>query len=174
MIDMEIERKFLVKKEDLPKDYKKYKSNNIIQGFIYYKPAIRIRKSDNNYFLTIKERVSKDKKELNDLVRKEYEFDISKTAFKDLSKYIKGRLIYKKRYYIPYMYNGKKFVIELDIFEKDYKGLIYAEVEFDNVKDAMKFKAPDWFYKDVTNISKYKNTSLSLLKDPKRILKTLV
>ena len=61
------------------------------------------------------------------------------------------------RYYIPY----GKYTIELDVFEKDLKGLCYAEVEFDSLKELKTFKAPDWFKKDVSNIKKYSNESLA-------------
>lgn len=168
---VEIERKFLVKIEDIPSDYKKYKCSKLIQGFIYLKPVIRIRKADSDYILTIKEKMIQKDKKFKDMVRKEYEFPISIKAFKYLSRFIQGRFIYKKRYFIPYRQGKKKYTIELDVFEKDYKGLIYAEVEFESVREALNFKAPSWFYKEVTNISKYNNTSLSICKSPKSILK---
>ena len=171
MKNVEIERKYLVKKENLPKNYKKYKSYKIIQGFIYYRPVIRIRNANANYSMTIKDRISLSGLKIKDLARKEYEFDISKKTFDKLSESVNGRFIYKTRYNIPYKIGGKTYTIELDIFEKDYKGLVYAEVEFKNVKDANKFIAPDWFYKDVTGIERYKNTALSICKNPKSVIK---
>ena len=170
MNNVEIERKFLVRLENLPSGYKKARCHKIIQGFISLKPAIRIRKSDSKYYLTIKEKYV-DKNIKDDLARKEYEIEISKSIFENLKMAIKGRLIYKTRYLIPYKDSGKKYTIELDIFEKDFKGLIYAEVEFDDFKSAKSFVAPSWFYKDVTGIDKYKNTSLSICKNVKKILK---
>lgn len=171
MNNLEIERKFLVKKENIPFDLKKYKSKKIIQGFIYLSPAIRIRKVDNEYILTIKSKSPKSLSGYDDLVRTEYEISISKKAFNDLLKLCKGRIIYKIRYFIPYITKGKCYTIELDVFEKELKGLIYAEIEFENVKNAYKIKVPDWFYKDVTNIKKYKNTELSICKNLKNVLK---
>ena len=170
MNNVEIERKYLVRAESLPADYKKARCHRIIQGFISLKPAIRIRKSDSKYYLTIKEKYV-DKNIKDDLARKEYEIEISKSIFEKLKISIKGRLIYKTRYLIPYKNSGKKYTIELDIFEKDFKGLIYAEVEFDDFKSAKSFVAPSWFYKDVTGIDKYKNTSLSICKNVKKVLK---
>ena len=169
MSNVEIERKFLVRKEDLPKNYKKYSSYKIIQSFIYLKPAIRLRKINGKYILTIKEKLITAGK--SDLARKEHEFFIPKALYDALHKLIIGREIVKRRYNIPYKCNGKKYTIELDIFEKEYKGLIYAEVEFDSIKDADKFIAPSWFYRDVTSIDNYKNTSLSICKDVKSMLK---
>ena len=170
MKNVEIERKYLVKLKDLPTNYKKNKFHKIVQGFISLKPAIRVRKSDDKFYLTIKEKFS-GKNVVNDLARKEYEVEISAITFRELKKSVKGRLIYKTRYLIPYKYKNKKYTIELDIFEKDLKGLIYAEVEFDDFKSATSFTPPSWFYKDVTGIDKYKNTSLSICKNLKSILK---
>ena len=171
MNNLEIERKFLVKKENIPFDLKKIKSKKIVQGFIYLNPAIRVRKVDNEFFLTIKSKSPKNLKLYNDLVRTEYEIRITKKAFNDLLKLCIGRIIYKRRYYIPYRCGRKSLVIELDIFEKELKGLIYAEIEFKTVKSAYKIKVPKWFYKDVTNIKKYKNTELSICKNIKNVLK---
>lgn len=168
--NLEIERKYLVRKEDLPTNYKKYDKCKIEQSFICLKPAIRIRKADNKFYLTVKSRPINTKKLKDDLVRNEYEIEIDKKTYNFLKKKIDGRTIFKTRYFIPYEHNKNKFLIELDIFEKELKGLIYAEVEFDNVKDAMNFDKPSWFYKDVTGIDRYKNTSLSICKDFSKLL----
>ncbi|MBP3200364.1 MAG: CYTH domain-containing protein [Lachnospiraceae bacterium] len=170
MNNLEIERKFLVKKDSIPYNLKNLKSKKIIQGFIYFNPAIRVRRVDNEYFLTIKSKPN-NYKEYGDLVRNEYEISIGKNAFNDLLKLCVGKILYKRRYYIPYKYGKKTYIIELDIFEKDFKGLIYAEIEFENVKNAYKIKVPDWFFKEVTNIRKYKNTELSICKNIKNVLK---
>lgn len=167
MKNVEIERKFLVKKKDIKFDLSKYKYSNISQGFIYIKPAIRIRKTDDKYSLTIKTKPPKEIKAKNDLARTEYDIEIPKKCYSYLLKFCKGRLIKKKRYFIPY----KQYIIELDIFKESLKGLIYAEIEFDLVKKAEKFKPLSWFYKEVTGIEKYKNTQLSICKNIKNVLR---
>ena len=167
MKNVEIERKFLVKKSDLNFNLSKYKHSNIAQGFIYLKPAIRIRKSDDKYFLTIKTKPPKKLNVKNDLARTEYEIEIPKKCYNYLLKCCKGRIIKKTRYYIPY----KHYIIEIDVFKGELKGLIYAEVEFNSVAEAMKFKKLKWFFKDVTGIEKYKNTQLSICKNPKNVVK---
>lgn len=167
MKNVEIERKFLIKKEALPL-LDGLKCSKIAQAFIYLRPCIRIRQADDRYYLTIKSEPPKALKNAKtDLARAEYEIEISKKVFTDLSKLCKGKVIYKTRYFMP----CGKHTIEIDIFEKDFKGLIYAEVEFKSLKEAEKFKVPSWFYKDVTGIEKYKNTNLSICKNIKSLLK---
>ena len=167
MKNVEIERKFLVKKSDIKLDLKKYKHSKIEQGFLYIKPAIRVRKADNKYYFTIKTKPPKDVKAIDDLARTEYEVEIPKKCYNYLCRFCVGRIIKKTRYFIPY----KKYIIELDVFRGDLKGLIYAEIEFKSVKSAMSFKPPEWFYRDVTGIEKYKNTQLSICKIIKNVLR---
>ena len=171
MNNVEIERKYLVRIDDIDFDYKKYQSIKISQGFIYIKPAIRVRKANNEYFLTVKSKPPKSLKSKDDVARTEFEINISKKAYNDLSKLCVGRMIYKTRYLIPYRAKNVDYTIELDIFEKELKGLAYAEVEFKSIKSAMNFRPLYWFYKDVTGVEKYKNTQLSLCKNLKNMLK---
>ena len=171
MHNIEIERKYLVRKKDISFDYKKYPCEKIEQGFIYLKPAIRIRKLNNKYYLTVKSAAPKELKASGDLARSEYEIEINVKTYKDLAKLCKGRVIYKERYLIPYKYGKNSYTIEFDVFGKALKGLFYAEIEFKTIKDAEKFVPPDWFYKDVTGIEKYKNTQLSICKNPKNVIK---
>lgn len=167
MKNVEIERKFLVKKSDIKFDLKKYKRSKIVQGFLYIKPAIRVRKADDKYYFTIKTKPPKSIKAKDDLARTEYEIEIPQKCYKYLLKFCTGRLIKKTRYFIPY----KRHTIELDVFEGDLKGLIYAEIEFKSVKEATGFTPPDWFFRDVTGIEKYKNTQLSICKIIKNVLR---
>ena len=51
---MEIERKFLVKKENLPENLEQYPCKVIEQGYLCTEPVVRIRKSNDNYYLTYK------------------------------------------------------------------------------------------------------------------------
>ena len=170
MNNVEIERKFLIRKNDIKFDYKKYPHDDIVQGFIYLKPAIRVRKSGNKYYLTVKSKAPKSLKVSNDIARTEFEIEIRKKAFNDLIKLCKGRIIYKTRYYIPYKYGKNTYKIELDVFKNALKGLIYAEIEFNSLKSAKNIKVPSWFYRDVTGIKKYKNTELSICKNIKNLL----
>ena len=165
MDHLEIERKFVLRKCDLPKDLKKYKHATIEQAFISIFPCIRIRRLGDKYYLTIKSTIDK-----NDLVRNEYEIEISKKDYIALSKKCSGRVIKKERYFIPY----KGHTFELNIYAKEFKGFIDVEVEFDSVKKAKEFVPPSWFYREVTGIKAYNNTGLSICKKPEDIVKLLV
>ena len=143
---MEIERKYLVK--TLPDHLDQYESKKIAQGYLCTEPVVRIRRSNDDYYLTYK----------GDglMVREEYNLPLTKESY-GLPK-IDGLLIAKTRYLIPL---NEHLTAELDIFEKDLAPLTLVEVEFDSVEEADKFTAPDWFGEDVTNSGKYHNSYLS-------------
>ena len=143
---MEIERKYLVK--TLPDHLDE--SKKIAQGYLCTEPVVRIRRSNDDYYLTYK----------GDglMVREEYNLPLTKESYGHLLPKIDGLLIAKTRYLIPL---NEHLTAELDIFEKDLAPLTLVEVEFDSVEEADKFTAPDWFGEDVTNSGKYHNSYLS-------------
>jgi CYTH domain-containing protein len=144
---MEIERKYII--EELPDNLEAYPSKHIKQGYVSIAPVIRIRQLDKQFILTIKGKGL--------LAREEFELEIDKDQFDELSKKVDGLIIDKTRYYITL----DDYIIELDIFHSDYKDLIIAEVEFPSLEEANSFVPPDWFGKDVTNDPRYQNSSLS-------------
>lgn len=146
----EIEKKYLVNK--LP-NLSTCKKSNIIQGYISYNPETRIRKIDNSFFITYKSDEF--------LIRDEDEKEIDEEKYNILFKKIKNNIIYKTRYYIK----DKNYLYELDIYHGSLEGLITVEVEFQNLNDALKFKPPLWFGIEITNNIKYKNSSLSKIKN---------
>ena len=54
---MEIERKFFNIKENLPADLDAYPHHKLEQGYLSTAPVVRIRKEDDNYYLTYKSKV---------------------------------------------------------------------------------------------------------------------
>ena len=140
----EIERKFLV--SYIPEEIYNYNHSIIIQSYLSKNPVIRIRKIDDDYFLTYKSKGLLKRKELN--------YPITKEDFYQLLA--KRKYISKKRYFYPY----SKYLIELDVFLDELDGLIIAEVEFDSEEDAKEFVQPAWFYKEVTNNPSYQNSNL--------------
>jgi len=143
---MEIERKFLTKK--LPENLEQYTYHDIEQFYVLTAPVIRARKKDSDYILTVKGSGM--------MARSEFELPLSEEAFNKLCSKAEGLPIKKRRYIIPY----GKYTIELDIF-KEPRNIVMAEVEFESLKDADSFIAPDWFAEDVTNDPAYHNSNMS-------------
>lgn len=145
---MEIERKYLVRK--LPENLEQYNKKKIAQGYLCTEPVVRIRHSNDDYYMTYK----------GDglMVREEYNLPLTQEAYEHLRPKIDGLLIAKTRYLIPL---DNKLTAELDVFEEDLNGLVIVEVEFNTVEEANVFHAPDWFGEDVTNSGKYHNSYLS-------------
>ncbi len=51
---MEIERKWLVSKENLPQNLDAYPCRHIEQAYLCTEPVVRIRRQDDSYYLTYK------------------------------------------------------------------------------------------------------------------------
>ena len=145
---MEIERKFLVK--ELPENLENYESKKIAQGYLCTAPVVRIRRSNEDYYLTYKGKGL--------MVREEYNLPLTKDAYEHLLPKIDGRLIAKTRYLIPLT---DRLTAELDVFEGELSPLTLVEVEFENVEEANAFQPPEWFGEDVTDSGKYQNSTLS-------------
>jgi CYTH domain-containing protein len=129
---------------------KEYPAKKIAQGYLNTDPVIRIRRSNDDYYLTYKGKGL--------LVREEYNLPLTREAYEHLLPKIDGLLIEKTRYLIP-LDNG--LTAELDVFEGSLAPLTLVEVEFDTVEAANAFCPPDWFGEDVTNSGNYQNSTLS-------------
>ena len=147
---LEIERKFLIKRENLPENLEQYPSKAIEQGYLCTEPVVRIRKSNDNYYLTYKSKGL--------LAREEYNLPLTKEAYEHLKPKADGIVISKVRYVIP---EKDGLSIELDVFEAPYEGLLLAEVEFPNEEAAHVYQPPKWFGEDVTYSTEYHNSTLS-------------
>ena len=146
---MEIERKYLIDKDNIPCRLEEYPSRQIEQGYLCTEPVVRIRRDNEDYVLTYKSRGL--------MVREEYNLPLTSEAYQHLKAKIDGRLIQKTRYMLP-LDNG--LTIELDLFHGDLEPLILAEVEFPDEETAVSFQAPSWFGEDVTFSSRYHNSIL--------------
>ena len=102
---LEIERKFLIKRENLPENLEQYPSKVIEQGYLCTEPVVRIRKSNDNYYLTYKSKGL--------LAREEYNLPLTKEAYEHLKPKADGIVISKVRYVIP---EKDGLSIELDVF----------------------------------------------------------
>jgi len=152
MKDTEIERKFLLDINNIPYDFSKLTKKTIEQGYIIYKPEIRVRSvSGEDYFMTIKANTA------DPTVRKELEFKISEEAYSKLMARKDIQKVQKDRYLV----NEGNNKYEIDIFTGDLKGLACLEVEFSSKEEADKFVAPNWVVKEVTGDERYRNNSLA-------------
>lgn len=145
---MEIERKFLIKQ--LPGNLEKYPFHLIEQGYLNISPVVRVRRQDDEYFLTYKGSGM--------MSREEYNLPLDANSYSNLIKKADGNIISKKRYLIPLLNN---LTVELDVFEKPFAPLIMAEVEFSSMEEADNFSPPDWFDREVTYDSAYHNSNMS-------------
>ncbi len=147
---MEIEKKFLIKK--LPDNLTSYKARKIEQAYLCTDPVVRVRRDNDDYYLTYKSRGM--------IVREEYNLPLTKEAYGHLLAKADGNIITKTRYEIPEKDN---LTIELDVFEGKFDGLLLAEVEFASEEEALGYIPPEWFGEDVSNSTKYHNSTLSRL-----------
>ena len=145
---MEIERKFLPEK--LPEHLANYEMHRIEQVYLNTVPVVRIRRSDDDYYLTYKSRGL--------LSREEFNLPLNARSYEHLKPKADGRVIEKRRYLIP-LDNG--LTVELDVFEGDLAPLILAEVEFENEDEANAFVPPAWLGPDVTFDPHYHNSTMS-------------
>ena len=114
---------------------------------------VRIRKQDDEYYLTYKGGGM--------MAREEYNLPLNEKSYNHLLKKADGNIITKTRFLIPI--NDGSLTAELDIFEGKFSGMVLIEVEFESVEQADAFQKPDWFGGDVTYDKKYHNSYLSKL-----------
>ena len=160
--DKEIERKWLIKKDDIP-----YNLNDvnvqifeIKQTYICFDPEIRVRDYNNgqSYEFTIKNNMTSD-----GLIRDETNIDITKEQYDNLIKKQEGVTIYKTRYQLY----ADDQLIAIDIFHNELDGLAYMEIEFKTKEESDNYKTPNWVIKDVTGDVNYKNGHLARYGIPK-------
>ena len=145
---MEIERKFIPK--CLPDNLDSYEHHDIQQSYLNTSPVIRIRKQDEDYFLTYKGSGM--------MSREEYNLPLNQKSYFHLLTKADGNIITKTRYLIP-LFNS--LTAELDIFHDIFDGRLLVEVEFNSIEDANSFIPPEWFGEDVTYDKKYHNSNMS-------------
>lgn len=159
---MEIERKFTIK--NLPDNLGQYPCHIIEQAYLNTDPVVRIRRQDDEYYLTYKGRGL--------MAREEYNLPLNADSYYHLKEKADGNVIAKKRYVIPIEYptftsdytksiDQISLSVELDVFEAPFAPLIIAEVEFPDEASANAFLPLDWFDQDVTNDPAYHNSTLS-------------
>lgn len=153
---MEIERKYMIKK--MPNDLKGYPCKKIEQGYLCNNPILRIRKSNEDYYITYKSKKGLENKQDKAIINQEVELPLTEETYELLKNKVDGNMVYKNRYLIP-LDNG--LTAELDVFEAHLKGLIYVEVEFPDEASVDTFEPPAWFDRDISWDKRYSNYYLS-------------
>lgn len=143
----EIERKFLVTGDGWRAGAR---GVPYVQGYLSRVPEriVRIRRAGDHAYITIKG-VSRG------VTRKEFEYNIPVSDAEELLKLCDGPLVEKTRSVVSHA--GKKW--EVDEFHGENAGLILAEIEL-SAEDEI-FDLPDWVGKEVSDDSRYYNSSLS-------------
>ena len=154
--DKEIERKWLIKVDDIPYDLNDsnvYKYE-IKQTYLCFDPEIRVRDYNNGqeYEFTMKNNMSVD-----GLIRDEINMDITKEQYNNLINKQEGATINKTRYQL--YADGQ--IVAIDIFHGELDGLAYMEIEFKTEEESRNYKEPKWVIKDVTSDINYKNGHLA-------------
>ena len=150
MENTEIERKWMIK--EMPSDLSMYASIEMEQAYLNISPTVRIRKENDEYFLTYKG--------IGDgIAHTEYNLPITQEAFEHMLPKADGIVIRKTRYVIP-LDSGLK--AELDVFKEPYEKLRIVEVEFESFEQAEGFEAPLWFGEDVSNDPLFKNARMAV------------
>ena len=158
---MEIERKFLIKQ--IPEGCTSFPCRQIEQAYLNTDPVVRVRRDNDDYYLTYKGKGL--------LSREEYNLPLTKESYDHLREKVDGRIIHKTRYIIPMncicpenaAFCSTPLFLELDIFHDDLAPLILAEIEFPDEETANTYPTPQWLGKDVTFSSAYHNSTLSKL-----------
>ncbi len=147
---IEIERKFLVKKENW-NELEKPNGENFRQGYLLTDPkkTIRVRQTSDKGFLTIKG-ISVG------ATRAEYEYEIPFVEAQELLDQFAVSELSKIRYKISVDHH----IWEVDVFFGENEGLIVAEIELKTEDES--FKIPDWIAQEVTAEEKYFNSNLTL------------
>ena len=144
---LEIERKYLIKNDAWKTTADS--GTKIKQGYLNSNKerTVRVRIYGDKGFLTIK---GKNK----NLTRQEFEYSIPLEDAQELLKLCEKPIIEKTRYLIK----DNNHNWEIDIFEGENKGLEVAEVEVEKEEDQI--HSPEWLGKEVSNDSRYYNSSL--------------
>ncbi|MBQ7776817.1 MAG: CYTH domain-containing protein [Lachnospiraceae bacterium] len=159
---MEIERKFIL--NELPQDLEQYPFLHIEQAYLSTNPVVRVRKQNDEYYLTYKGDGM--------MARIEHNLPLTEESYYHLRAKADGNIISKNRYLIPLRNPGFKegfpvppddytLMIELDVFDEPFAPLFLAEVEFGSKEAAESFVPPAWFGEEVTYDEKYHNSYMS-------------
>lgn len=145
---MEIERKFLVKRDGSFRSLAT-SSSEIAQGYLDCNGAtVRIRLRDDKAYLTIKGPSA------DGISRYEFEREIPVADAREMLSLCRGGMVEKTRYIVPY----GQHTFEVDEFHGANDGLLFCEVELGSVDE--EFERPPFLGPEVTGNKRYYNSHL--------------
>ncbi len=166
-IGFEIERKFLI--DAFPEQLgEPLEVSEMKQGYISTSPTVRIRSKKvgdkTGYKLCFKSSGT--------LERREVEIDITEEKFNELIPLLNTPLVFKLQKVYSLENYGYNLKLECNFVSSDDKNeFYYAEVEFDSVKEAESFTAPEFLKTELTD---YPNLTMSsYCKDADAFIKAL-
>ena len=118
---MEIERKYLV--SGIPDNIDSYPCRFIEQGYLNTAPVVRVRRDNDNFYLTYKGGGM--------MAREEYNLPLNKEAYEHLIKKADGNIITKKRYEIP---DGNDILLSLTYLRGSLLALSLQKLNFQLLK----------------------------------------
>jgi adenylate cyclase len=148
-VGIEIERKFLVSREQLVR-ISFTESRNLTQAYLSKARGrtVRVRIDHDLAFLTVKGPAA-------DLVRPEFEYSIPMQDAHNMLALCEKPWIEKTRHLVDYA----GLTWEVDEFHGENQGLVVAEVELDSADQAIEL--PDWLGPEVSNETRYHNSRLA-------------
>lgn len=172
MKNTEIERKFLISKENLP-DLSKFIYGDTTQGYVQnigssylYRLRQIIFMSPSNFCLG--DRYYQTVKGFGRKKRKEYEIELLKPQFSTMWPLCENLIIHKFRYEVELP--GQEEHADLDIFKNELSGLITVEVEFKTEEKCDAFVPPSWFGREVTEEKEYSNFYMAVNGLPSKLI----
>ena len=152
---MEIERKWLVRPEEIPYDLGTLPALEIEQAYVSFSPVVRVRRINRGerHILTVKRPTA-----YGGLANEEAEKDIDAELYDFLLSAASGTVIRKTRY-LHALPGG--LTEEIDVFSGALQGLAYLEIEFPDVESAENYPSPAWVRSDVTHYVSYNNSALA-------------
>ena len=147
----------------LPENLEHYPCKIIEQAYLNTAPVVRVRKSNDTYYLTYKGSGLMAREEYNLPLDGHHTATCSQrqtgiSSPRNGTSFLSKSRSFKKNF-VPAI--EPALSIELDVFAPPFAPLVMAEVEFPSVEMADAFIPPAWFDEEVTNNPEYHNSVMS-------------
>ena len=152
----EIERRWLIKKEDIPFDLNAILREDQEQSYLDNNPEIIIRRNNMGESFYI---ASKSNKRENGLVKDKTEKTILEKDYNELYEEKQGNTIIKSRLITTDPETELTYV--MDLYSNELSGIEILEIEFNSIEEANNFKAPEWVGEEITYNEDYDGYNLA-------------